>query len=876
MRWTAGIALLLLPLTVRSQPEIVPAEHAVYEWMADQRVAGVLPEYRHETLPYDRATVRAHLDTLSAHSARLGASGRYWLDQYRREFFEPLDRVSSIAGDGRAGFLDPDAERTFGYFRDSTWRVSVWGEGVVETRSARGTTEAGGLARSARLTFEANWKNRVGLYTSTLSGTQMTGDAAVLAADPVLAPLYYVARDPANIAGPFDRTTASLRVVGGPFSAEIANERLRYGASVDAPVVLADGADYLPFVRVGLQARSVTVQAVHASLSSQSQFVVDESPGGDRFFDQPQRYLTLHRLDVQPTGWWTWSYTGMVVYGRRGPEIAYLNPLYPVKAAEHALYDRDNTLFSLETTVRPLRGVEGNFTWLVDDLATASLGDGLYGNKWGIQTGFKASVPRTGATVFGEYVRIEPYTYSHRFREDGFYFNSYVLNGFGLGHPLGPNADQVLLGATAWLPLRTRARVSWRYVRKGENPVDPVTGEVTNVGGDVRLGEAPADGRAPFLAGDLFQGPGVRALVEVEPARGVALAVLRRRPVVGRPAERAVRPVRAGGPALVAGLVTWHGAGDATVAYVEVRSWGRVRVAAGAPTGPAGGRPAAAAAFEAQARRDRARVLWFAVRDPADVAPDRPSVVIGAEPVWHVARWPEILARKASVRAQIRRAANKGVVAERWTGARALASPELRAVLADWLDRRGLPPLSFMADPFVLDAPGDRQFVVAIRSGTVVGYLALVPGDETFVEWIIQARDAPNGTAALLLDAAVRGLPQPGTFTLGMVPLSTFAPLSDRAPSLAVRALLAWTRAHATRFYNFQGLERFKAKFVPDAWRPLALVTDGRPVSVWTFHDVAAAFAAPRAPTRFVARALVDAAAEELRALPGRLSKARR
>ena len=522
MRWLPGLVLLLAPLAAGAQAEIVPAEHPVYDWLATQRVAGALPEYRHETLPYDRATVRRHLDSLAAHAAEIGPGGRFWLDEYRREFFEPLDRVHGYAGDGRARFLDPDAERTFGFFRDSTWRVSVWGEGAVETRTARGRVEAGALSRSARLTFEGSYRGRVGLYTSTLSGDVMGGDAAVLAADPRLAPLYYVARDPTNVAGPFDQTTASVRVVGGPFSAEIANERLRYGASADAPMVLADAADYLPFVRLGLQARSLTVQFVHAALSSRSRTVVE---GDDEYFEAPRRYLAVQRLEVQPTGWWTWAYTGMVVYGRRGPEVAYLNPLYPVKAAEHELYDRDNTLFSLETTVRPLRGLEGHFTWLVDDLATTTLGDAVYGNKWGIQSGFRATVPGSGVTAFGEYVRVEPYTYTHRFQEDGFFFNSYVHNGFQLGHPLGPNADQWLIGAEAWLPLRARARLAYRYVRKGENPVDPVTGVVTNVGGDAALGTAPADGRKRFLAGDVFRGPGVRGLLEVEPARGVALRV---------------------------------------------------------------------------------------------------------------------------------------------------------------------------------------------------------------------------------------------------------------------------------------------------------------------------------------------------------------
>ncbi|GAB5537517.1 MAG: hypothetical protein Rubg2KO_37660 [Rubricoccaceae bacterium] len=530
MRRISGLLfLVLLPISVAGQPEIVPAEHAVYDWLADQRVAGSLPEYSHETLPVDRATVRRHLDSLASRRATLSSSGRYWLAEYQREFFEPLDRVHSYVGDGEASWRDPNAERTWGTFRDEDWRVSVWGEGALVGRHADGVRTdsrvrtATGLARSARLTFEASWRNRIGLYTSTIAGAIINGDTEVLDADPVFRNIYYVTRDPDNIAGSYDRTTASLRIVEGPFSAEIANQHLRYGASVETPLLLGDNADHLPFIRLGLATRSVTLQSVHAALSSPSRFVLDTPDPGDRFLDGPERYLAIHRLEVQPTSWWTAAYTGMAVYGRRGPEIAYLNPIYPLKPAEHALYDRDNTLFAVETTVRPIRGVEGSATWLVDDLATATLGDSSYGNKWAVQAGLKATLPRTGATLFGEYVRIEPYTYTHRFSENGDYFNSYTHNGFGLGHPLGPNADQWLAGASVWLPFRARARFSGRYVRKGENPVDPVTGEVTTVGGDVRLGEAPADGRKQFLSGDLFQGPGVRAAIEVEPARGVAL-----------------------------------------------------------------------------------------------------------------------------------------------------------------------------------------------------------------------------------------------------------------------------------------------------------------------------------------------------------------
>lgn len=306
----------------------------------------------------------------------------------------------------------------------------------------------------------------------------------------------------------------------------------------------------------------------------------------------------------------------------------------------------------------------------------------------------------------------------------------------------------------------------------------------------------------------------------------------------------------------------WRGPSGSEVSYQAVRSFGAVWVTAGGPT-PS--RLDAARAFEDAARDAGARVLWFGLEAPDAVGLDRPRVVIGAEPLWATSRWPQIVADKRSVRAQIYRARNKGVAVGRWDAGRVPRS-DLEGVLEDWLGRRGLPPLGFMADPYVLEDDA-RQIWVADLEGAAVGYLVLVPGDEALVEWIIQSRRAPNGTAALLLDTAVRSLPGESSFTLGLVPLSTFAPPSRTPPGLAVRALLAWVRAHATRFYNFQGLERFKAKFVPDEWRPLWLVTDGRPVSVLTFHAVAAAFAAPRGPTRFVGRAIVDAVLEEVRRL---------
>ena len=314
------------------------------------------------------------------------------------------------------------------------------------------------------------------------------------------------------------------------------------------------------------------------------------------------------------------------------------------------------------------------------------------------------------------------------------------------------------------------------------------------------------------------------------------------------------------------------------VAYVTVRGspWGgTVWMVAGEPIGPAPQIVRAARRFEAEARAHRSSVIWFGIEYPDLLESAGACLVIGAQPVWRAGEWDERLAQKASLRAQVHRAHNKGVSVEDASGRPLLEGPDLHRVLREWIARRGLPPLSFLADPHVLDHLIDRRVYVARYGGRVVAYLVLAPipaRGAWHVEWIIRAADAPNGTASLLIDAVCRSVSPDSLVTLGLVPLSSQAPLSPEPPPPAVRALLTWTRAHARRFYNFEGLERFKAKFLPDVWEPIYLATSRPRVSIATLYAVADAFAGPRSPARLVGRAVLDAAAAEGRDVLGWIS----
>ncbi|MDX1419270.1 MAG: hypothetical protein R3181_04835 [Rubricoccaceae bacterium] len=524
---TLGLLVLLLAASsageVTAQPEVVPSEHAVYGFLHGQRVAGRLPLYRHEMRPLDRAAVQRHLDSLRTRADRLDPSARYWLDEFRREFFEPADAIEQVIGpEGLRLPRRADTEKFLYYHRDADWRLALRGTGRLQARWSEAAEAYSGLALVPEGVLEGHYRAHVGFYSATFDGQQFGGDTRVLLADPVLAPLYYVSRDPNNVPGSFDRSTASLRAGVGPFAAEIAHERLVVGPAFGQPLALSDHADYFSFLRLALDTRVVQYQFVHGALGDRAINPLDTG----FVLVAPERYLALHRLTLQPHRRVSLAFTEMVVYGQRGPELAYLNPLYPIKPAEHALWDRDNSLFTLDAVVRPLDGVEASGTYLVDDLDFGQVGDAAFGYKWAAQGGLGVALDRfvPGTTGFVEYARIEPYTYTHRFLLDGSFYNAYQHNGFGLGHPLGPNSDEVSTGVDVWLPFRARVRATGRYRRRAEAFVND-EGVLVNAGGDVTDGTPPDDtgpGSKVFLQGERFEGPGASLSFLYEPFRGLA------------------------------------------------------------------------------------------------------------------------------------------------------------------------------------------------------------------------------------------------------------------------------------------------------------------------------------------------------------------
>jgi phosphatidylglycerol lysyltransferase len=319
------------------------------------------------------------------------------------------------------------------------------------------------------------------------------------------------------------------------------------------------------------------------------------------------------------------------------------------------------------------------------------------------------------------------------------------------------------------------------------------------------------------------------------------------------------------------GISHWFNArGNAVVGYVSRNGW---LLAAGEPVCAPEDLPDAIDGFEAFARSQGRRACYVCAADPIRellaASPAYSVVTIGAQPVWNPADWNRIVRSRRSIRSQLNRAVNKGVRIESLPPAAGANDPEIRRTLREWLNNRRLPPMHFLVEPEVLSGTvDDRLLFVARRENRVVAFLVASPvtaRNGYLIEELARSPRAPNGTSELLIDAAMNRFAETGsTFaTMGLVAL---ADGTTRDNPLWLRSLMYLARAHANRFYNFRGLERFRAKMHPACWERLYVISSERRFSPQALYAVGGAFSGI-SPIRAISLAVLKGVREEVRTL---------
>ena len=213
-----------------------------------------------------------------------------------------------------------------------------------------------------------------------------------------------------------------------------------------------------------------------------------------------EKYLAAHRVEAAVADWLDIGFHEVVVYGDRGPQLTYLNPIMFYWAAQSYQGDKDNLMMGIDFDVHPGNGTKFYLSYVVDDLKKLRIFSDDFANKFSLQAGFLWTDPlHVDDTDFRvDYTRIEPWIYTHKFP-----INTFRHFDQSLGHPLGPNAEQWATTLVHRVNCDFSVDLGFSRIRKGGNLL--VDGEVFNVGGDLHRGWRPGDDRTvkKFLDGNL-------------------------------------------------------------------------------------------------------------------------------------------------------------------------------------------------------------------------------------------------------------------------------------------------------------------------------------------------------------------------------------
>ena len=272
---------------------------------------------------------------------------------------------------------------------------------------------------------------------------------------------------------------------------------------------------------------------------------------------------------------------------------------------------------------------------------------------------------------------------------------------------------------------------------------------------------------------------------------------------------------------------------EGAIIYSE---FGRVWLAAGDPLARIEDMPRLARQFAALAKR-KGRTVAFVPASAAfsrTIAPSELTALkVGAAPYFDLQTWNPRGDAAKKLRAGVNQARRLGIVVDAISDIHDESLKQETAQLClRWLGaRRGAATFGWLIalDPFMHS--DYKKYFAARCDGKLVGFLAASPmpaRNGWYLEDVLREPDAPQGTATLLVVEALAGLKQEGfaLATLGTAPLALDGPEEMPASQHPVVAGgLRLASRQLSGFYNFEGLRRFKGKFVPSWWESEYVLT---------------------------------------------------
>ena len=516
------IVLFLTFNKVNAQVENVPLDNPVYEYLKEMRVKRIIPELNDDNPNLSRFEVADYLDKIQGKGNELSKTENKLLKKYMDEFIpEEINRKTTMSlfksnmnvSTGFKDFFSNKVKYLFAYeknknnvFVDALGHLYYVNELKPNSKTNAKIFDVG--FRISGTVFE-----HLGYNFSVLKGGASGDSVLIESAFPPIKSTFKYVENIENIKN-YDFAEGYLKYYFEPedgmgISVQLGREKLQYGLGYSSRIALSGDAPNMDFVKFGFKYGIINYSSIFAST------VGDYSTDRDERYS---KYFTANRLKLSFENLFDIGIAETVI-SSRGIELGYLNPVVFYKFIEHSLQDRDNGTIFFDMQTHFIKNFELQGTFFLDENILSNLSDmSKATNKSAYQLGFFWYEPAgiENLSLICEYTKFRPYVYSHFDPK-----NTYTAFGVIMGHPIGPNADQIFTKINYNLNEKVNFRMEYQHIRKGNNVTDSKGNLVKNVGGNVYVPYLPDtdNPQAYFLDGDRVNTDNISFNITYEPAR---------------------------------------------------------------------------------------------------------------------------------------------------------------------------------------------------------------------------------------------------------------------------------------------------------------------------------------------------------------------
>jgi len=486
-----------------AQFEYVQSDNKIYNFLERMDNLNIIESYNSFELPKTRKEISRLLLSIKENESLLDNIDKEmladFLIEYEFDIYKSVDHSDKII-DSNGYDLFSQRNKYLFYSSDSSASIfiNVFGESQFISVSKPSIKNSFGGLTLIGGEIRGTFVNNFGFLISGYNGTALGDRTSSSLSDKLKFNYKFSENQDSSF---FDDTYGYLTADFDLVKFKIGSDRLNLGYG-PVKTFLGDNSPPFNYVSFKIDYKYFTFSFFHGKLLGQSISDTSFINGSVRKIDE--KYIGYHRIGFNISNSVDFGLGEFIIYGDRPIDLSYLNPFNFYKSTEHANRDRDNSMLFIDFNNTSINGLEFYSTILLDDIDFSKLGTGWWGNQMLLTIGASSSslyklIP---IDVNVQYVRIDPYVFSHRLLRNNFSNYNYSLSSIS-----NPNTSLFYFGLDYRLTNRFSVSTSFNYYVHGANPINSDGSILENVGGDIQLGHRLFDSEnSKFLDGDLEYG----------------------------------------------------------------------------------------------------------------------------------------------------------------------------------------------------------------------------------------------------------------------------------------------------------------------------------------------------------------------------------